>query len=235
MGKIVRSIGALMILVFFSGCLNSQNDESEKAVSKAQIQSVQKAVDLFQKDKSILPIKTRDQNTPRYLQYPIDFGKLKSYLPEAPSNAYEKGGVYTYVIVNAEDDPTVKLVDMRVVEKVQELQRGLNIYREQHDFSPIDRVIVNRRFRLDFEKLGYDHPPIVKSPFTGQDLGFVVGKKPQIHIDYRKDLYTYLKKYEHEYKKGDDIRQILWKHSPFVPVYSLPYTVENNEPKFLLK
>lgn len=233
--KVIKSLPALILLFVLSGCLSPENDETRKVASKAQIQSVQEAVDQFQRKENVLPIKTRDQKTPRFLKYPIDFGKLRSYLPEAPSNAYEEGGVYTYVIVDAEDDPTVKLVDMRIVNKVQELQRGLNIYRSKHNFSPIGKVIINKRYTLNFDKLGYDSPPIVKSPFTGNDLSFVVGTRPDIRIDYRKDLYAYLKKYDHDYKNGDDIREILWKHSPFVPVYSLPYTVKDNEPIFLLK
>lgn len=235
MPKFIKALPILALVFVLSGCLNSGDDEGKKAVSEPQIKSVQEAVDQFQKQEGVLPIKTRDQKTPHYLKYPIDFNRLKSYLPEPPSNAYEEGGVYSYVIVDAEDDPTVKLADMRIVNKVQELQRGLNVYRSQHNFSPIGKVISDKRYTLDYKKIGYDHPPIVKSPFSGDDLNFVVGTQPDIRIDYRKDLNAYLKKYDHDYKKGDDIRDILWKHSPFVPIYSLPYTIKDNEPIFLLK
>ena len=60
-----------------SGCLYPQEKLAENQIPyEDQIQSVQTAVDKFQKDNGgILPIKTRDQSTPIYEKYPIDYKK----------------------------------------------------------------------------------------------------------------------------------------------------------------
>ena len=57
----------------------------------------------FQEDQGgILPIKTLDQTTPIYHKYPIDFKRLvPEYMAEPPGNAYESGGVFQYVIIDA--------------------------------------------------------------------------------------------------------------------------------------
>ena len=37
-------------------------------------------------------------------------------MAEPPGNAYESGGVFQYVIIDAESNPTVKIVDLRIAE-----------------------------------------------------------------------------------------------------------------------
>lgn len=54
-----------------------------------------------------------------------------------------------------------------------------------------------------------------------------------IYIDYRIDLNNALKEYNSSYKEGEDIRFLLAENTPFLPVYSLPYTVKDNEPVFM--
>ena len=46
-----------------------------------------------------------------------------------------------------------------------------------------------------------------------------------------------MQKTEHSYKPGEDIRDLLWQDSMFVPAYSLPYTIEEKtgDPIFLTK
>ena len=43
------------------------------------------------------------------------------YTEKIPSNAYETGGVYQYVLTDVETNPTVKLVDFRAAERIREL------------------------------------------------------------------------------------------------------------------
>lgn len=230
------SLAAVGCFFFLSACGYSGNPEIQQHVYKAQIQTVQTAVNEFHKSTGVLPIKTRDQKTPIYQKYPIDFNRLVHFLPDAPENAYMNGGIFEYVLVNAEKKPTVKVVDLTTVQTVQELQRRLNLFRYKHHYTPIKKVIVPKRYTLNYDKLGYSKPPFVNSPFTGYNLGFVVGTHSKVHIDYRKDLHAFLKKYGGRYKQGKEIRSILVNHSPFVPVDSLPYTINKaGDPIFLLK
>ena len=79
----------------------------------------------------------------------------------------------------------------------------------------------------------------VVSPFTNQNLSFVINGNAEIFVDYRNDLYEALRKQNGalNYQKGEDIRDLLLKDSLFVPAYSLPYTIDENtnEPIFLEK
>ena len=80
-------------------------------------------------------------------------------------------------------------------------------------------------------KLGYKDVPQVTSPYSGKGLPFVINEKGEVFVDYRIDLYDALKN-EGQFTEGEDIRNILSKGSPFVPAYSLPYTVKDGEPIF---
>ena len=104
-----------------------------------QATSVQTAIKQFQEDQGgILPIKTLDQTTPIYQKYPIDFKRLvPEYMAEPPGNAYESGGVFQYVIIDAESNPTVKIVDLRIAELISEINLRIKVqgyppYKEQN-------------------------------------------------------------------------------------------------------
>ena len=73
---------------------------------------MQHAVDRFKKDNGgILPIKTKEANTPIYQKYLIDFKKIvHKYMPEIPGNAYESGGIFQYVLIDVETDPNSEIV-----------------------------------------------------------------------------------------------------------------------------
>ncbi len=106
-----------------------------------QLQVVQKAITTYKEQNGgILPIKTRDMSTPIYQKYPIDFQKIAPrYIQEAPGNAYESGGVYQYVLIDVETNPTVKLIDIRMVEQIQELSLKLRMYRDEHRYPPFKK------------------------------------------------------------------------------------------------
>ncbi|KWU56339.1 hypothetical protein AWW70_23465 [Bacillus mycoides] len=230
-----------IILIFccmsiLTGCMYPKENMKQNAIPyEDQLQVVQKAINTY-KDQTdgLLPIKTRDMSTPIYQKYPIDFQKIAPrYIQEAPGNAYESGGVYQYVLIDVEKNPTVKLIDVRMAEQIQEVALKLRMYRDEHQYPPFKKVITDGVYELDFKKLGYKDVPQVTSPYSGKGLPLVINEKGELFVDYRIDLYEALKKNEGQFKEGEDIRSILSKDSPFVPAYSLPYTVKNGEPIFL--
>ncbi len=228
----------LLITNLLTGCLYPQERRSENQVPYLdQLQSVQSAVDQYQEASGgLLPIKDRDMDTPIYQKYPIDFNKLMHarFLQDAPGNAFESGGVFLYVLVNVETEPTVKLIDLRVAEQLREVNLRINIYRNQHRFSPVKEMLSNTAFRLDHEKLNYDTAPYIVSPFTGNNLPVIIDTSGNAIVDYSMDIYEYLQSNDHQFETGDDVRDILVEHSVFVPAFSVPYTIdENNEPIFL--
>ncbi|MBO0994750.1 hypothetical protein [Bacillus sp. SD088] len=231
----LRFIMPLFLILLLSGCMYPDERKAENKIPyEDQIESVQKAVNQYQDEKGgILPIKTRDQDTPIYIKYPIDFsGIVPNYLSSPPGNSFESGGVFQYVLIDVETDPTVKLVDLRIAEKIREIKIRL----QSHKYPPFKEAIADNVYSIDFSKLGYKNEPYITSPFSQNNLSFVMDGKGEIYVDYISDLYQALKEGSESYQNGDNIVEILTKDSPFVPAYSLPYTIdENNEPIYMAK
>lgn len=220
-----------------TGCLYPEDNLKKNQVAYPdQLQSVQTAVNTFKQNTGgMLPIKNSEPDTPIYQKYPVDFNRLiPDYLSDSPGNSYESGGVFQYVLIDVETNPTVKLLDLRAVEEVRELNLRVKMYREKHGYPPFKEVISEHVLALDFEKLGYKETPQVVSPYSEKHLPLVIDNEGNIYIDYSMDLYAKLQEGKHTYKEGDDIRPLLTADSPFVPAFSLPYTVKDGEPVFLL-
>lgn len=221
---------------FLSGCMYPNQERSQNQLPyKDQIQSVQAAVDSYRKDNGgLLPIKTTEANTPTYQKYPIDFKKLTpKYLSEPPGNAFENGGVFQYVIIDEQTNPTVKVFDLRIAENIEEIKMRI----KANGYPPFKKRLAFNVYSLDFTKIGYEKMPYAVSPFTGHNLPFVITGDTEIYVDYSSDLFQALKKQKEIVKPGEDIRPILVRDSMFVPAYSLPYTIDpkTKEPIFLNK
>lgn len=230
----------LCISGLLTGCLYPQKQKVQNQLPyKGQIQSVQSAVDQFKEDEGgILPIVTKEAETPIYQKYVIKFSKISPrYMAEPPDNAYESGGVFQYVLVNVEDDPTVKLLDVRIAQKIQDISLRLQAYQQSNGYPPYKERVSGNVFTLDYEKMGLKEAPTVTSPYSQKDLYFVVDGDGNLFVDYTPDLYDLLQEYDGKIKPGEDIRELLVEGSEFVPAYSLPYTIDkkNKSPIFLTK
>jgi len=226
----------ILTAVLLSGCMYPKEELTQNQIPyKDQIKAVQTAVDDFQKDNGgILPIKTREAKTPIYQKYPIDFKKIApKYIAEPPGNAYESGGIFLYVLVDVETKPTVKLLDLNVAETIRDIKLRI----KTNGYPPYKEQLAKNVYSLDYSKLGFKKAPYAVSPFTNQNLSFVITGDAEVYVDYRPDLYQVLKKTGKEPKPGEDIRSILVDDSMFVPAYSLPYTIDakTKEPVFLEK
>ncbi len=130
-----KIISLFILTVILSGCMFPKDELSKNKIpNEDQLLTVQNAVEDFAEDSGgLLPIKTKDADIDLYEKYPIDFSKLKESgsLSEIPGNAYENGGIYSYMIVNAEDNPQVKLIDLQLSEKIRDVNVKLDIYRSK--------------------------------------------------------------------------------------------------------
>ena len=238
MKNITIGIMMMCIVSVLTGCLYPQEKQQQNQVPYAdQLVAVQAAVDSFQKESNgLLPIKTRFMSTPLYQKYPIEFTKLvPRFMQEPPGNSFENGGIYQYVLIDVETKPTVKLIDLRVTEKIRDLKLKLQMYRDQHQYPPFQKVLANGVYTLDYNKLGYDEEPYVVSPYSGKNLPLVIDGQGEIYVDYRVDLYEALQKHGDKVQPDSDIRFLLTKESPFVPAYSLPYKAEDKQPVFFVQ
>lgn len=225
----------ILIVALLSGCMYPDENLARNQIPyEDQIASVQSAVENFQSDNGgILPIKTKDAETPVYQKYPVDFQKIvPRYLPEVPGNAFENGGIFQYVLIDVETEPKVKIFDLRMAETIRDIKLRIRM----QEYPPFKEQIAGQVFSLDFKELGFSGDPAAQSPFTGANLPYVITGDGEIYVDYRSDLYRLLEE-GHEVEEGEDIRYILTENSHFVPAYSLPYTIDpsNGEPIFLEK
>ena len=236
MKKSIFFVLVTLISGLLSGCMYPKEKLSQNQIPyQEQIETVQSAVNQFREENGgILPIKTKEATTPIYQKYPIEFKKMVPlYFAEIPGNAFESGGVFQYVLVDVENNPTVKLLDVRLAETIREIKMRIH----SNGYPPYKEKLANNVYSLDFKKLGYKEDPVAISPYSQKNLPFIVDGSGEIYADYRIDLFEKLQKMESTPNVGDDIRGILLQDSFFVPAFSLPYTIEpsSKEPIFLAK
>ncbi|ASN05505.1 hypothetical protein [Virgibacillus necropolis] len=235
--RYIRAIGAVFLIFLLSGCLYPKNELTKNQVpNEQQLETVQSAVDTYrEKNQGLVPIKTTDNDTPIFRKYLINFSILqeKGLLGEIPGTAYENGGVYQYVLLTPEKNPRVKLIDLRVSDALREVAVKLEVYRNENLYPPFGQPITNHLYKIDYEELGFEHEPYVVSPYSQKNIPIIMDTDGNLYVDYRTDLYEALKKYDHSYKTGDDIRYLLAENTPFLPVYSYPYTVKDGEPVYM--
>ncbi|PAQ16202.1 hypothetical protein CD798_02225 [Bacillaceae bacterium SAOS 7] len=231
------SIIILLILVssIMSGCMFPEDRlAANQTPYEDQVQSVQTAVNQFkEQNDGLLPIKNKEADTPLYEKYPIDFKKLApQFMAEPPGNAFESGGIFQYVLVDAEENPTVKLIDLRMAEQLRDIQLRI----KAHKYPPYDQEIAPNVYSLKYKELGYEEEPYVVSPYSNNNLPLVISGDGRVYVDYSSELYAVLQKSKEQLKQGEDIRPLLYKDSVIAPGFSLPYTVDkNNEPVFMAK
>lgn len=226
-----------MLILLLSGCMFPQEKRAENQISNdEQLAAVEQAVHQYREDTAVLPIQTKEAETPIYQKYVINFRELiPRYIQEPPPTAFENGGAYQYVIVDPENKAEVKVIDLRTVQEVQEVQMAVNLYIQENDYAPIEESIGDGLFHIDKDRLSLDHSLTVPSPYHhNTNLPLVMNAKGQVLIDYSIDLNIMLQKKEHDFKPGDDIRPILTDNSPIAPAFSVPYTInKNGDPIFM--
>ena len=105
-------------------------------------------------------------------------------MAEPPGNAFESGGVFQYVIIDAENNPTVKIFDLRIADLISEINLRIKV----QGYPPYKNKIAENIYTLDFEKLGYEEEPYIVSPYSNKHLSFVINHKAEVFVDYRYDL-----------------------------------------------
>ncbi|WP_033544144.1 hypothetical protein [Planococcus sp. CAU13] len=234
MKKAVFLFLLLAIPLFLSACMYPESERAESLMPhEDQLISVQDGVNKYRNASGgLLPIKTRDMDVDQYIKYPIDFSKIvPAHISKIPPNAFETGGIFQYVLVDVEENPSVKLVDLRIPETI----RTVNVRKSANGGkAPIAEIVADNVYRFNYNLMGFKEEPTVLSPYSGRNLPLVVTGSGDVYVDYSMDLFTALQEYEGELEEGQDIRFLLYEDHPVVPAYSLPYTIdENREPVFM--
>lgn len=229
MKKWISTISMLIAIIFISGCSATPEVKRERVTAdEINLTYIQKAIDNFQdKTSGLLPIKTKDQEVDKYIKYPIDFDKLTrdKYIDVLPANSFEKGGIYQYVIWNAESEkPVVKLIDLQQAELIREL----TIKKNANGFVPIGDHIIGNYYNFDYEKMGYTTQPGVQSPYSNVILPIILKGTGEFFVDYSIELQKIVDKEHPKVIKNADIRYLLEEKYPILPAYSSKYILNSD-------
>jgi hypothetical protein len=234
--KKVRLLFLLFIVVLLSGCMypNDRKMENQLPLSE-QVKMVQDGIDKFYAEKQILPILTKEMDTPIFEKYVIDFPKMTPrYIPYIPGAAFEKGGHDLFVLTHVETKPTVKLLDLTMVDKVTDVQARVSYYLQERKSLPVGGVVKPGYFQINFKEIGMKQiQGTVESPYTGQPLPIIMSSKGTVGIDYTKDLEQFLKSNKTTKEEEEDLRYLAADNSLYVPVKSFSYTLKDGKPMLL--
>lgn len=218
------------IALFLSGCMYPNERKAENQIGiDQQVSLVQEAIDKFKEETGVLPIVTKEAETPIYEKYIIDFSKMiPKYIPYIPGAAFEQGGSFLFVLTNVEENPTVRLLDLKVVNEIGDIQSRVSYYFEKKKSLPMAGVIPGGYFKIDFKSIGVkEEKGSIESPITGDPLPVIMSSTGMVGIDYVTDLQKIKNSTKSMPIPQGDIRDLVPEHSIYVPVKSFPYSVED--------
>lgn len=224
--------GLVMLIFSLGGCMYPGDQQPSGSGYRESVKRVQAAVDNYQEQEGLLPIITSDASTPRYEKYLIDLNKLqqKGYLEEIPAAAFEKGGTVYFLILNEETDPVVKLMDLVTMQKVNDVQRQVNLYKSGHGGElPVEAEVYPGLSTIDARRAGTESIKL-NSVYSGQPLTFIMDKAGTVYADYSPDIRAAIDKNGGTPEGGRDLRLELEEASYYVPVKSLPYLWIGGQP-----
>ncbi|RPF55762.1 hypothetical protein [Aquisalibacillus elongatus] len=231
----LKLVFIIFITLILSACLYPEERKMENTpTNDEQLEEVQQAVlEYRERHTGLLPIKNSDENTPFYIKYAIDFKTLQdeNILGQPPSNSYENGGQYSYVIIDPEDDTEVKVSDVRVNQDLRSINYEINLYRNKAIVPPYGKKINQDYFEINLDKMNIDEPFTVVSPYSNRELEVIIDHEGQPLVDYRPDVYQMLEEEDISQYEGD-LRELLVEQHPIVPTYSPPMVLEDGEIQF---
>ncbi|MFC8687586.1 hypothetical protein [Brevibacillus porteri] len=230
--KLVISLTILSSLL--SGCLYPDERRAENQIpSTFFVEATQKAIEQFQKDTAVLPIVTKPLDTPIFEKYEIDFRKMiPKYMPDVPGNAFEKGGVYKYVLIDVDTKPTVKLIHLTAVSTVADVQSEVDRYKGHFEKLPVLADLGNGYYSIDHDRLGLKAWQVPSTMGTYL-LPLVMNAEGQVGIDYAADIAQMLRDTKVTVPEKTDPRYVLARNSMFVPAKSFPYEMVDGDPRLL--
>ncbi|MEK3759076.1 DUF3939 domain-containing protein [Paenibacillus sp. FSL P4-0338] len=230
--KRVSMLLLVLLVLSLGGCMYPKEQQHPGSGYRESVKRVQAAVDDYQKQKGLLPILTSDQATPRYEKFVIDLNKLQQegYLDEIPAAAFEKGGSAHFLVLDEETDPQVKLMDLVTVQKVNDIQRKVNLYKSAHGGKlPAGEELYPGLASIDGKQAGTGTIKLI-SVYSGQPLEFLMDSSGTVYVDYGADISSAMDKNGSVPKAERDLRLELKQASYYVPVKSLPYLWAQGRP-----
>lgn len=229
------SIVALFVIVLaLSGCMYPKDQLKQNQVApKEAIRNVQAAIDQYQQETGMLPIKNSTAETPKYEKFYVDFAKLgrTGYMTDIPSSAFENGGNYSFLVIDEETKPRIKLLDIVAFQKINDIQSWVTSYIQTSSKLPKGEEMYPGFYQIDYKGMNKTAPTI-RSVFSGQTIQALVDDNGVVYSDYGIDIMQFVQKNENKDIDADmDLRALLVDGSDFVPVKAPAYHLVNNEPQ----
>lgn len=226
------------MMTIMTGCFYPKDELKQNQTNPEEfITVVQGAIDKYREMKGghILPIKNSTMDTPLYEKYKVDFGLIQQYrlLTTLPANAFESGGGYIYVIVDADENPKVKLLDVASYQAVNQIQDKVNTYRNENNGKlPLGKQISANFYSLDLEQLKQEKIKVNSVYNRNNELNFLIEESGVVSIEYAFDLMKLIdsKGLQSQLTSKEDLRDLLVHNTPFVPIQSVPYYWDEGHP-----
>src|SRR5690625_2739348 len=197
----------ILSLFLLSGCLYPNSERAENQVPhEIQLDTVQAAIDQYQEEnRGLVPIRTKPNDTPIFEKYLIEFPTLKeaNAIQETPGNAFENGGYYQYILITPDEDPTVKVIDLRITEALRSVNIRIDTFKRQNTYPPFGEKVDDGIYLPDYEQLNLEEQPTVVSPYSNENLPIVMDVHGNTFVDYRTDLKRAMEEFDHNYQEGD--------------------------------
>lgn len=226
----------LALVMLLSGCLYRDTvGQSPSDAYREGVNRIQLAVDQYQSEYELLPLITPSEETARYEKFRVDLALLQreGYLESIPQAAFENGGSVYFLIQNEESDPVIKLMDLKTVQYVNDIERLVSKYREQQGGSlPVkkdSRRLPEGLHYVDLKAIGGESL-VLDSVYSGQELDYLINDQGQVYVDYAPDLMQIVESTGVMPTAKSDLRELLVEQSYFVPVKSLPYYWVHDRP-----
>lgn len=237
MKRLAVALLSILIVATLSGCLYpKERVEQQQAVSRDVVRNVQSVIDDYQKQTGLLPILNSDSSVPRFEKFRIDLVSLrdKQYISDIPKVAFEVGGSYYFLIIDAETNPLVKLLHLPTIQKVNTVQQRVQEYSHTNNKLPIAEEQYTDFFAIDYNALGITAPTI-NSIYTNQSQELLVDGEGQVYVDYGSDIVQLIANQQiSDERLVGDLRDLLLEHSDYVPVRAPVFLYQNNEPVAVL-
>ncbi|KWX83962.1 hypothetical protein AMQ83_30020 [Paenibacillus riograndensis] len=231
-GALRRWVVFLPLACLPAGCMSPGKEQQTGSSYRDRGKRVQEAGDDYQQQEGLLPILNADETTPRYEKFVIDLKKLHEmgYLDEISAAAFEKVCSACFIILDEETRPSVRLMDIVTVQKVNDVQRQINRYKSGHGGKlPAGDEIYPGLFTIDARQAGTGSITL-KSIYSGQPLQFIMDKNGTVYAYYGPDIQSAIDKNGVSPEANRDLRLQLEQASYYVPVKSLPYYWVEGQP-----
>ncbi len=216
----VMVVGATLL----GGCMFPDTNRVDNIPYEEQLTSVQTAVDSFKESTGVLPIKTKPARRRSWNAIRLSSVDSSRVIWLTHLSIASKGAAYSNTsLVDAETEPTVKLIDLRVTERLQQLQTNINAFRAKEGKFPFKGSLGKNQFTLDYDLIFVEEEPVIPSPYFDRDLPIYVDGTGQLFVDYREDVKEALENTDMKPKTGEDIRYLLYETSLLPCVFTRIY------------